>query len=119
MKDFGLKGYMLPLSPSGKSSVVDAPPWHYGGEVLHIAFKADPERVRALIPPPLEMGPNPGEGIIWFTDWVSVSDSHPDLAYLNPERANYRECLVLLSCRFEGTPGYAVPHIWVDNDFTL
>ena len=45
--------------------------------------------------------------------------NHPDLAFLNPERAIYRECLVLLSCSYEGSPGYFVPHIWVDNDFTL
>ena len=118
-KKFELKGYTLPLSPTGRSSVVDAPPWYYGGEVMHLTFKADEERVKALIPPPLEVGPNPGEGIIWFTEWVSVSESRPDLAFLNPERAVYRECLVLLGCSFEGNPGYIVPYIWVDNDFTL
>ena len=118
-KEFPLKGYTLPLSPTGRSSIVDPPPWYYGGDVLHLKFRADEERVKKLIPPPLELGPNPGEGIIWFTEWVSVSEAHPDLAFLNPERAVYRECLVLLSCSFEGTPGYIVPYIWVDNDFTL
>jgi hypothetical protein len=33
-KEFPLKGYSLPLSPKGKTSIVDAPPWYYGGEVL-------------------------------------------------------------------------------------
>ena len=41
---FPLKGYMLPLSPKGKASVIDAPPWYYGGEILHIVFRADPAR---------------------------------------------------------------------------
>lgn len=86
---------------------------------MHIKFRADEEQVLKLIPPPLEPGPNLGEGIIWFTEWVSVSEAHPDLAFLNPERAVYRECLVLLSCSYEGSPGYIVPYIWVDNDFTL
>ncbi len=116
---YRLKGYTLPLTPAGRSSVVDAPPWYYGGDVIHLAFKADEERVRELIPPPLEMGPRPGEGIVWFTEWVSVSESHPDLAFVNPERSVYRECLVLLSCTYQGVPGYVVPYIWVDNDFTL
>ncbi len=115
----GLKGYTLPLTTTGRSSVVDAPPWYYGGDVLHLKFRADEARVRELIPPPLEMGPRPGEGIVWFTEWVSVSESRPDLAFLNPERAVYRECLVLLGCQYEGNPGFIVPYIWVDNDFTL
>jgi|SRR5208337_2617819 len=74
-KVFPLKGYMLPLSPEGRSSLIDAPPWHYGGEVMHLIFRADEKRVKALLPPPLEIGPNPGEGVVWFVEWVSVSES--------------------------------------------
>jgi acetoacetate decarboxylase len=118
-KKFGLKGYSLPLTPKGRSSVIDAPPWYYGGEVIHIGFRTDPKKVAPLLPPPLEPGPEPGAGAVWFTDWVSVSEGRPDLAYLNPERSNYRECIVMLACRFDGKPGYFVPYIWVDNDFTL
>ena len=65
------------------------------------------------------MGPDPGAGAVWFPDWVSVSEGRPDLAFINPERSNYRECLVMLACSFNGKPGYFVPYIWVDNDFTL
>jgi len=119
MKEFPLKGYMLPLSPKGRASVVDAPPWHYGGDVMHLNFMADPEKARALVPPPLEMGPNPGEGAVWFVEWVSVSDENPELSFVNPERSIYRECIVMLRCRFKGEAGYYVPYIWVDNDFTL
>jgi len=116
---FPLKGYTLPLTPKGRSSVIDSPPWHYGGDILAIRFSIDPKRARAFIPPPLEMGPKPGEGIVWFPEWVSVSDAQPDLAFVNPERAVYRECIVMLGCQFKGIPGYFVPFIWVDNDFTL
>lgn len=118
-KQFPLKGYSLPLSPKGQSSIVDAPPWYYGGEVLHLTFKADERKVRALIPPPLEMGPNPGQGAVWFTEWVSVSEARPDLAFVNPERALYRECTVVVGCQYKGVPGNFVSYIWVDNDFTL
>jgi len=116
---FPLKGYTLPLTPKGRSSVIDSPPWHYGGDILAIRFSMDEKRARSFIPPPLEMGPRPGEGIVWFPEWVSVSDAMPDLAYVNPERAVYRECFVMLNCQFKGVPGYFVPFIWVDNDFTL
>jgi acetoacetate decarboxylase len=119
MKESSLKGYMLPLSPEGRASLMDPPPWHYGGDVIHLNFLSDPEKARALLPPALEMGPNPGEGAVWFVEWVSVSDASPDLSFINPERSIYRECIVMLRCRFQDEPGYYVPYIWVDNDFTL
>lgn len=119
LEKFPLKGYTLPLTPSGKSSLVDSPAWYYGGEVMQLMFRTDEARARELIPPPLEMGPNPGKGIVWFVEWVSVSESNPDLAFINPERAMYRECLVMIECSFQRQPGYIVPYIWVDNDFTL
>lgn len=117
--NFPLKGFMLPLTPEGRSSVVDAPPWYYGGEVIQLVFRTDAKQAKALIPPPLEIGPEPGQGILWFTEWVSVSEDNPDLAFVNPERAVYRECLFMLQCSFRGEVGYIVPYIWVDNDFTL
>jgi acetoacetate decarboxylase len=119
MNEFTLKGYTLPLSPKGRTSLVDPPPWHYGGEVMHLNFMADPKRVKALLPEPLEMGSSPGEGAVWFVEWVSVSESNLDLSFVNPERSIYRECIVMIRCHFKGEPGYYVPYIWVDNDFTL
>jgi acetoacetate decarboxylase len=116
---FSLKGYTLPLSPSGKAALIDPPPWYYGGDVMHLVFKGDVGAMAALLPPPLEMGPRPGEGVVWFVEWVSASAARPDLAYINPERSIYRECIVMIQCSFNGEPGYYVPYIWVDNDFTL
>lgn len=116
---FNLKGYTLPLSLEGKAALIDPPPWHYGGDVMHLIFEGNKEKMSALLPPPLVPGPNPGLGVLWFVEWVSVSDSRPDLASVNPERSMYRECIVMIECQFEGVPGYYVPYIWVDNDFTL
>ncbi len=118
-KQFPLKGYSLPLSPKGQSSIVDGPPWYYGGEVLRLTFKADERKVAAVIPPPLEMGPNPGQGAVWFEEWVSVNEARPDLAFINPERAVYRECMVVVDCQYKNEPGNFVSYMWVDNDFTL
>ena len=118
-QSYSLKGYTLPLTPAGDSSLVDAPPWYYGGELMQLFFRADPAKARAFIPTPLEMGPDPGAGIVWFVEWISVSESHPEMAYENPERAIYKECIVLLQCSYQGGTGYLVPFIWVDNDFTL
>jgi acetoacetate decarboxylase len=86
---------------------------------MQLLFRADPEKVKEFIPPPLDLGPEPGLGIVWFVEWVSVSESNPDLAFLNPERSVYKECIIMVQCSFKGEPGYLVPYIWVDNDFTL
>ncbi|RLF16093.1 MAG: acetoacetate decarboxylase [Thermoprotei archaeon] len=114
-----LKGYCLPLSPEGRAGVVDPPPWHYGGDVIEVVFKADPSEVEKLLPEPLELGSTLGLCFAWFVEWTSVSDVNPDLAYLNPERSQYRELLVAVNCRLGGEEGFTVPYIWVDNDFTL
>jgi len=114
-----LKGYSLPLTPQGKSSLVDPPPWYYGGEVIQVLFRTDAKQAQTFIPPPLEIGPEPGLGIVWFVEWVSVSESNPDMAFINPERSVYPECIIMLQCSFKGEPGYFVPYIWVNNDFTL
>ena len=110
--------YPLPHAPKSPSPLIDPAPWHCGGEVLHVTFRADKNNMRLLIPPPLEMGPNPGEGAVWFTEWVSVSESKPDLAFTHPERAVYRECIVMVGCQYKGRGGLFAPCAWIDNDLT-
>ena len=44
-----LKGWTLPQSPTGKSSLLPPPPWHYSGEIISADFTADPARVRKAI----------------------------------------------------------------------
>ena len=57
---FPLKGYTLPLTPKGRSSVIDSPPWHYGGDILAIRFSMDEKRAQAFIPPPLLLDADAG-----------------------------------------------------------
>src|SRR5215213_1422879 len=69
-----LRGYSLPLSPEGRASLVPAPPWHYVGDFLVIEYWADPEAVRAVLPPGLEPNPDdPGRAAALFVDWQSCS----------------------------------------------
>ena len=117
-KKFGLKGYSLPLTPEGRSSVIDAPPWYYGGEILHIGFKAAKEKVARLLPPPLEMGPDPGAGAVWFPLGIRKrGQARPRVR--QPGKVELPRVPRDLACSFNGKPGYFVPYIWVDNDFTL
>ena len=67
-------GYSLPLSPEGRSSLVPPPPWHYVGDFLVLEYWADPDAVRAVLPPGLEPHPDGGRAAALFVDWQSRSE---------------------------------------------
>ncbi len=84
-----------------------------------IVFRTEDKLIKELLPPPFEFGSKSGLALVWFTEIVSVSDSNLDMAFINPERAQYRECLLGVNCKIKGSEGFFIPYIWVDNDFTL
>ena len=49
-----LHGFTVPRTPSGRASLVPAPPWHYVGDFLVIDYWADPDKAVSLLPPGLE-----------------------------------------------------------------
>jgi acetoacetate decarboxylase len=113
-----LKGFFPPRSPEGKASLVPPPPWHYSGDVLTIEYRTDPDRVVALLPDgvaPAEEDPG-AVAIIW-ADWQSCSDSGEEL--LDPVRSQYKECFVVVRCRYGGDTFSRCVYIWVDKDFAL
>ena len=111
-------GYSLPLSPSGRASLVPAPPWHYVGDFLVIEYWADPDAVRAVLPPGLEPLPDdPGRAAALFADWQSCSDGGDEL--LDPVRSQYREFFLVVNALLDGEPVTTCPYIWVDTDFAL
>jgi Acetoacetate decarboxylase len=114
-----LKGFCYPLTPKGLSSLVGEMPWHYGTEYISIAYRTDPEAIAAYLPKPLEPGPEPDMAYVAFSKWWSLWDNQPDMAFTNPERTQYRECAIWVSCCFKGTPGQICLQIWVSNDFTM
>ena len=48
------QGYSLPLSPTGRASLVPSPPWHYVGDFVVVDYWADPAAVAAVLPPGME-----------------------------------------------------------------
>ncbi len=115
-----LKGFMPPRSPEGRASIVPAPPWHYSGDTLTIEYRTDPAAVAALLPEPLrlpEADEDPGAVAIVFADWQSCSDGFEEL--LDPVRAQYKEALVVVRCRWRGELWSRCVYIWVDKDFAL
>jgi hypothetical protein len=45
-----LTGFTPPYTPTGHSSLVDAPPWHYAGQILSLAFDVERDTAQTLLP---------------------------------------------------------------------
>ena len=110
-----LKGYTLPRTPRGTSSLAPEPPWHYVGNALAVEFAADPAAAAAFLPPGLELDSE--RCAAYFIEWQYVSES--GVEYLDPITSQYRETIILLSARFSGSPVAYCPFIWVDQDVSL
>jgi acetoacetate decarboxylase len=110
-----LKGYTLPRTPHGTSSLAPAPPWHYVGNALAVEFETAPDAAAAFLPPSLELAS--GRCAAYFVEWQSASDVGEE--YLDPIRSQYRETIILLSASYEGSPVAYCPFIWVDQDVSL
>ncbi len=113
-----LKGFMPPLSPEGRASIVPGPPWHYSGELLTIEYRAAPGSVARWLPEPIEPADEDPDAVaVIFADWQSCSDSFEEL--LDPVRSQYKECFVVVRCRYRGEHYSRCIAIWVDKDFAL
>src|SRR2546423_7701873 len=91
-------GYSLPLSPSGTSSMVTAPPWFFSGDVLMVEYRVDPARADGFLPAGLTPGRDPGAAAAVFAEWQCCSASGVEL--LDPVRCQFREFLILLGCKY-------------------
>jgi Acetoacetate decarboxylase (ADC) len=112
-----LQGWTLPQTPTGRSSIVAPPPWHYSGEIIAVDFNAPPDAVAALLPKGLEPAPD-GAASVVFADWCSASD-HDDRVIADPAVGQYHEAyLVLHAVRGDKKVG-RVPFIWVDSELSL
>jgi acetoacetate decarboxylase len=113
----GLRGYSLPRTPEGRSSLVPAPPWHYVGDFLVIEYWADPGAVAAVLPPGLTPHADRGRCAALFVDWQSCADAGDEL--LDPVRGQYREFFIVVNAMLDGREVTTCPYIWVDRDFAL
>lgn len=110
-----LKGYTLPRTPRGTSSLAPNPPWHYVGNALAVEYKADPAAIAAFLPDGLELASS--QCSAYFIEWQYSSENEEE--YLDPVRSQYHETIILLSANFEGQPVSYCPFIWVDQDVSL
>ena len=110
-----LKGYTLPRTPLGKSSLLPEPPWHFVGDALVVEYETDEVKAAAFLPRGLEL--QSGRCTVYFMDWQYASDKGEE--YLDPACSQYRETIFLLSARYEGNPIAYCPFIWVSQDKSM
>ena len=111
-------GFFYPRTATGRSSLLPAPPWYYSGDLLTVEYRTDPARVAELLPAPLEpAADDPGAVALIWADWQSCGDAGEEL--LDPVRAQYQECFVVVRCSFGGRVYSRCVYIWVDADFAL
>lgn len=112
-----LKGYAVPLTSQGKSSIDPPPPWHYSSDNIAIEYWADPEAVAALMPPGMIADPEAnGRCTFWFLDWQFTGENDE---LTDPARYQYREAFILIDAVFEGMKVSYCPYIFVDNDAAI
>lgn len=110
-----LSGLTPPLTPSGRSSLVPMPPWHYAGEVISLRFAVDAKAAQTLLP--AGFGNATGTAYGHFCDWQSTTDGWE---LLDPVYAQYKEFFVLIEAIDQaGSKRLYCPLIWVDQDISM
>ncbi|CAA2106447.1 acetoacetate decarboxylase family protein [Variovorax paradoxus] len=114
---FASSSFTPPFTASGRSALVQAPPWHYAGWLVNVAFEFDAALGAALVPP--ELGNATGQGCVHFADWQACGDDGHEL--LDPVYAQYRETIVVLEIappQGKDTR-FHCPLIYVDQDISM
>lgn len=113
-----MASFLFPRTPSGKSSLIPPPPWHYSGEMITVEYRTDPDRVAELLPEGATLaGDDPGAVALIWADWQSCGDDFAELT--DPGRSQYKECFAVIRCEWQGQTWSRCPFIWVDKDFAL
>lgn len=110
-----MKGYTLPRTPKGISSMVPHPPWHYVGDILAVEFTAEIEKIAPYLPEGLECSTD--QCTAYFVDWQYSSETGQD--YLDPAYSQYQETIILVSANYKGQDVAYCPYIWVNQDKAL
>ncbi|MEW9492266.1 MAG: acetoacetate decarboxylase family protein [Candidatus Aramenus sulfurataquae] len=108
--------YSLPITRSGKSSIVPPPPWHYGVTYIGAHVKFEKESANKVLPDFLTTD---GEGWIYIGEFISTSESTWDWMYQDPDLTQYMEGAIGLKVYYKGSTYLYYPFMWVDKDWAL
>ena len=113
-----MAGFLFPKTPSGRSSLIPEPPWHYSGEMLSVEYRTNTDRVAELLPEGANLTEDdPGAVALIWADWQSAGDTLEET--LDPVRSQYKEAFVVIRCDWDDKTWSRCTYIWVDKDFAL
>lgn len=112
-----MRGFTHFQTPSGKASIVDEGPFHWGIDYVTVYIKGEKETLQRLLPDGLRIGD--GSGIAYIGEFVSVSERNPESVYVDPAQTIYHEAAIGVACSHEGRPGLYFVFMWVDKDWSL
>lgn len=112
-KTDSLAGFTSPYTPSGRSALIPAPPWHYAGQVISLELEVARDAAQSLVPYGFTAT---GIGAAHFCDWQSTTDG---TELLDPVYAQYKELIVLVEAERAGQRVFYCPFIYVDQDLSL
>jgi hypothetical protein len=109
-----LSGFTPPYTPSGRSSLVPPPPWHYAGQVMSLALQVDRDAGQSFLPD--GFGAATGSAACHFCEWQWTTDGSE---LLDPVYAQYKEFFVLIEADRGGARALYCPFIYVDQDLSM
>jgi len=111
-------GFQYPITPKAHTSLLDLvtePSHRIAGDMLTVAFEADPEVVRAFVPEPIELD---GSGLCYlrfFDTWVYTDRQLTE--FVSAERVNFGEAFFWIPCMVDGELYHYMPFSWVNRDW--
>ncbi len=109
-----LDGFTPPYTPTGSSSLLPAPPWHFAGRVLSIEVELDARTADRFLPD--RFGEATGRGFAHFCDWQATTDGSE---LLDPIYSQYKEFFFLLEADYDSEARLFCPFIYVDQDISM
>jgi len=109
-----LSGFTPPYTPSGRSSLVPAPPWHYAGQVMSLALQVDRDAGQSFLPD--GFGAATGRAACHICEWQWTTDGSE---LLDPVYAQYKEFFVLIEADRGDARALYCPFIYVDQDLSM
>lgn len=108
-----LTGFTSPYTPSGRSALIPAPPWHYAGQVMSMEIEVGRDAAQSLLP-----GGFTATGLcaVHFCDWQYTTDGSE---LLDPVYAQYKEFIMLVEAERAAERVFYCPFIYVDQDLSL
>jgi len=114
------QGLPFPRTASGGASLLPKLPWHYSGDLLTVEYRTNPDNLRKVLPPDVDLAhddEDPGAVAFIWADWQSCGADYEEI--IDPVRGQYKEAFVVVRCRYEGQLYSRCVFIWVDKDFAL